>query len=61
MTSETDYDALRRILTGVVPLEETPQMDLLTSKFPSGDTLSFCCDATGKLKLVVIQPPLPPA
>jgi len=54
--TETDYDALRRILTGVILLEATPALGLITSKFPSGHTLSFCCEA-GELKLVVIQPP----
>jgi hypothetical protein len=52
---ESDHDALRRILTGVVSFEEGTRNGLICSRFPDGTRLSFGCGEGGRLNMVVIQ------
>lgn len=53
--SETDYEALKRILAPILNLDETLSEHLLTSTFQDGTRLSFGCGPSGQLNMIVIQ------
>ncbi len=49
-----NFDVLRNIISGVVPVEHAED-GLLTLRFDDGTRLSFLCGPTGRLNVVTVQ------